>query len=90
MLVKNDDVFAMDENDESGHTIGSGLGGHIIRTVKSYVTLMSQDHGMTSPLEAIDALDQDTEQDHHPAVMHALKQVVGRRTDAAARYAVGV
>ena len=49
MLVKSDDAFALDDADESGVGFGSGLGGHIIRTVKSCVTLLSQDHGMTEP-----------------------------------------
>ena len=63
-----------------------GFGAQIIRTVRDYVTLLHQDR-LLNPRETLDALEHGLEGDlHHPAVIHAVKQVVLRSCDAASRY----
>lgn len=55
------------------------FGARIIRTVRAYVQLMGSPwHGAQQlrPHEAIDELRCDVEADYHPAVLHALEEVV--------------
>jgi K+-sensing histidine kinase KdpD len=58
-------------------------GASILRTVKRYVTLAQGRHPVLAPREAIDALRDDVECDHDPAVVRALEWVVVRLCDAA-------
>jgi hypothetical protein len=59
-----------------------GFGAQIIRTVRDYVTSLSQDPSM-NPRKALDALENGLEGDYHPAVIHAIEQVVLRSRDPA-------
>ena len=59
------------------------FGAQIIRTVRDYVTLLCRDPAM-NPQDAIQAMRDGLEGDHHPAVIHAIEQVALRSDDAAA------
>ncbi len=73
----------LDEADAANHaTAGHSFGAQIIRTVRDYVTLLYRDSSM-DPREALDALENGLEGDYHPAVIHAVKQVVLRSRDPA-------
>ena len=73
------------ETDASGHApVEHGFGAQIIRTVRAFVALQYQDPSM-NPQEALDALGNGLEGDHHPAVIHAIDQVMLRSGDAASR-----
>ncbi len=79
LLVKSDDYLALDDVEEAGDaSTGSVLGAQIIRTVRSYVTLLTQEPGRMSPHDALDALTEDADMQHHPAVLHALTAVALR------------
>ena len=56
------------------------LSDEIIRTVRDYVTLLYRDPSM-NPREVFDALENGLEGDYHPAVIHAIEQVVLRATE---------
>jgi hypothetical protein len=62
-----------------------GFGAQIIRTVRAYVTLLTRDPAM-DPRDALNALESGVEGDHHPAVIHALQQIVLRSREVASRY----
>jgi hypothetical protein len=62
-----------------------GFGAQIIRTVRDYVTVLYRDPAMI-PRAALDALENGLEGDHHPAVIHAIKQVVLRSRAPAATH----
>ncbi len=86
LLVRPSDCLATQTEDESAG--GSlPLGAQIIRTARSYVFFLCQDPSITSPLDAVAALRDDMEGDHHPAVLHALEQVVLQSADVAALHA---
>ena len=74
------------EADANNHAAAEhGFGAQIIRTVRDYVTLLYRDPSM-DPREALDALENGLEGDHHPAVIHAIKQVVLRSRGPASRH----
>ncbi len=56
--------------------VESPIGARIIRTVRSYVMLLKHEAGAMSPREAIAVLKEDIDDEHHPAVLHALERVV--------------
>lgn len=60
------------------------FGARIIRTVRSYVQLTetSWNGSGLSPTDALDELRCDLESEYHPAVLHALDQVVVHNRDA--------
>jgi len=73
------------EADARNHAAAEhGFGAQIIRTVRDYVTLLCRDRSM-NPQEALRAMEDGLEADHHPAVIHAIKQVVLRPGDPASR-----
>jgi len=57
------------------------LGTKIISTVRRYLTLVSQEPCLAKPRQAINALKNDLNCDYHPAIIHALKQVVLHSAD---------
>jgi hypothetical protein len=61
----------------------AALGASIIRTVKHYVSLVHSESRILNPSEAVDALRDDLDGDHNPAVVRALEWVVLRSRDAA-------
>jgi len=63
-----------------------GFGAQIIRSVRDYVTLVCRDPEVT-PQEAIQAMQDDLEGDHHSAVIHAIEQVVLRSDGSPSTYA---
>jgi hypothetical protein len=52
------------------------MGTKILRTVRRYLTLLSQDPRMSDPTHAINVMNNDFEGNPHPAVIHALQQVI--------------
>jgi hypothetical protein len=60
------------------------FGARIIRTVRAYVQLESDpwEHGGQSSEMLVDDLQTDLEIEHHPAVLHALRQVVSGDADS--------
>lgn len=54
------------------------LGAKILRTVRRYFALVSQASPDTHPRVILNVLKNDLDCDHHPAVLHALEQVVLR------------
>jgi K+-sensing histidine kinase KdpD len=56
------------------------IGCHIIRTVRTYATVVTEHPETSSPQEAIRLLKNDFEDEHHPAVLHALEQIVSQET----------
>jgi hypothetical protein len=87
LLLSHDDGIAVDEADDSlPDSDHCPFGARIVRTVRRYVTLRYQDPRITNPRDALDALKNDTEADHHPAVVHALEQVVLHASEAVSRH----
>jgi hypothetical protein len=66
------------ENAENGipTPVETVMGAKILRTVRRYLALVSQAHPATQPRVIFSALRNDLEFEHHPAVLHALEQVV--------------
>jgi hypothetical protein len=85
LLLDQDVSFGLAAEDGLGAPANSSLGTKIIRIVKSYVDLLYHDAGTTTPQDAIDLQMADTEDDHNPAVIHALEQVVLRSPKADSR-----
>ncbi len=52
------------------------IGSNVIRTVRHYVNLVTEDPDPISPPEAIMILRNELDDAHHPAVLHALEQLV--------------
>ena len=79
LLVEHDrhfDPSGAGADDDLVANAEAPMGAHVIRTVRCYLTLVHEQPGDISPAEALDILENDTEEEHHPAVLHALKQVV--------------
>ncbi len=66
--------------DDKDHSSEVPFGARIIRTVRAYDTLTCDGiiPSDTTPREAIDELRSDTDANHHPAVLHALKRAVSQ------------
>jgi hypothetical protein len=84
LLVTHGHCLEMNRAEES-HFASDGLplGAQVIRTVRRYLALLSQDPSITSPRDAIDVLKNEADGNHHPAVLHALDQVILASADAA-------
>ncbi len=86
LLGNHGEYSSLDVADANDHAAAEhGFGAQIIRTVRAYVTVLYRDPAM-NPREALHALENGLEGDHHPAVIHAIKQVVLRSRDAASSY----
>jgi hypothetical protein len=59
----------------------SAKGSQVIRTVRSYVSLLSQDATIAGPRDAIDALRNGVDGDHSAVVLSALEQVASQPAD---------
>lgn len=73
--------------DRSGESGPVPFGARIIHTVRSYVQLTETSwngSGLT-PDDALDELRCDLESEYHPAVLHALDQVVSQRPESGSR-----
>ena len=83
LLADRSDYLDLGGADASSRAAAErGFGTQIIRTVRDYVTLLYRDPSM-NPREAFDALENGLEGDYHPAVIHAIEQVVLRSRDRA-------
>jgi hypothetical protein len=83
LLLDRGDSFGLDE--PAANSLGhdpAALGASIIRTVKRYVTLVYGEFSAVTPGEAIDALGDDLDGDHNPAIIRALEWVALRSSDA--------
>lgn len=72
-------VEEMDEpfrSEEEANPVEMPFGAKIIRTVRRYLELTTFVNGGASSEEALEALREDVDIEHHPAVVHALAQVV--------------
>lgn len=77
LLVEHDRFFDPSNSDDGISTaIEAPMGANVIRTVRRYLTLVHEQPGQISPAEALNILKKDFEDVHHPAVLHALEQVV--------------
>jgi K+-sensing histidine kinase KdpD len=70
-------------DDRPGDLSAVPFGSRIIQTVRSYVQLTetSWNGSGLSPADAMDELRCDLESEYHPAVLHALDQVVAKRRE---------
>ena len=59
----------------------SAKASQVIRTVRSYVSLLTHEPGIAGPRDAIDALRNGVDGDHSAAVLSALEQVAGQTSD---------
>jgi hypothetical protein len=83
LLLDHGDGLGATGPEESGLTAGpTALSASIIRTVKRYVTLAGREGQLVDPSEAIDALGDDFEGNHDPAVVRALEWIVLRSAGA--------
>ena len=79
LLLDHRDALNLDEAEEGmSAPVEPALGAKILHTVRRYLTLLSQDPLTAHPRDAVNALKNDLDGDHHPAVVHALEQVVLR------------
>ena len=77
LLVEHDRFFSPSNSDDPVSTaLEAPMGVNVIRTVGCYLTLVQGQSGQISPAEALDILKNDIDNEHHPAVLHALEQVV--------------
>ncbi len=83
LLLDHGDCLDQAEKGESVVGLApAAVGASIIRTVNRYVTLLSREPHLANPGEALDALREDLEGDHNPAVVGALEWVVLRSAEA--------
>jgi hypothetical protein len=77
LLVDRGECLHTDDAEESVRLPAEPvLGAAILHTVRSYLTLISQDPSMSGARQAINTLKNDFECEHHPAVVYALEQTV--------------
>jgi hypothetical protein len=82
LLVGHGDCLHTDETEEGVHaSTEPSTGAAILYTVRTYLKLLSQSDPAMTPRRAIQALKNDFEGDHHPAVLHALEQTVLHRAE---------
>jgi hypothetical protein len=85
LIIDHRDGLTTDEAEDGIPTpVESVLGAKILRTVRRYLMLLSQAPPATHPRVVMSVLKNDLECDHHPAVLHALEQVVLRSTKTTA------
>jgi hypothetical protein len=83
MLESREGGFGSDGDAPSPLPANSTKGTQIIRTVRSYLTLLSQNPSIAEPRDAIEALKDGAEGDHSAAVVQALEQVVLQSAETA-------
>ena len=77
LLIEHDRFFDPANSDDGISTaLEAPMGANVIRTVRRYLTLVYEQPGQISRDEALNILKKDFEDEHHPAVLHALEQVV--------------
>lgn len=77
LLIEHDRFLDLATSDDAIATRPEApIGAYVVRSVRRYVTLVHEQPGHVSPAEAIKILKRDPEDEHHPAVLHALEQVV--------------
>jgi hypothetical protein len=87
LLIDNrDELTADDAEDGIPAPVESVLGAKILRTVRRYLTLLSQASPDAQPRDIVNVLKNDLECDHHPAVLHALEQTVLRSSKTASEH----
>lgn len=86
LLGDRGEYLDLDEADAGRQAAAEhGFGAQIIRTAREYVTLLYREPTM-NPHAALDALENGLEGDHHPAVIHAIRQVVLRTRGPVSRH----
>jgi len=86
LLVNHRECLNNVETDEGVVSYEPALGTKILHTVRRYLTLLSKDRRMADPTHAINVLKNDLEDYHHPAVIHALQQVLIHSTEKASSH----
>lgn len=77
LLIEHDRFYDVSHSDDAVATFPEApIGAHVIRSVRRYVSLVYEQPQQISPAEAMNILKRDLEDEHHPAVLHALDQVV--------------
>jgi hypothetical protein len=77
LLVDHHGLLSTEEEDDTvSAPVEPVLGAKILRTVRRYLTLTAQDSPGLESRAALNILKTDLECEHHPAVLHALEQVV--------------
>jgi hypothetical protein len=81
LLENHGDAVESASEARPGRRAGSANATQVIRTVRSYVSLLSRDPGIAGPRDAIDALRNGVDGKHSPAVLSALEQVASQTRD---------
>ena len=77
LLFDQSNCLDLDQPEDGLSASGSPpIAARIMYSVRRYVTLWCDDTGMAAPHEVLNALKDDPVGDHHPAVLHALAEVV--------------
>jgi hypothetical protein len=77
LLAEHDRLFDLSNTDDDmAARPEAPIGAYVVRSVRRYVTLVHEQPGKVSPAAAIGILKRDVDDEHHPAVLHALEQVV--------------
>ncbi|HEY4760495.1 MAG TPA: HD domain-containing phosphohydrolase [Thermoguttaceae bacterium] len=76
LVCHGESLNKVETDDGISSYVEPALGTKILRTVRRYLTLRSQDPRMTNPRHAINVMKNDLEGSHHPAVIHALEQAL--------------
>jgi hypothetical protein len=84
LIDQRDGIAAEDSPEGVPAPVEPVLGAKILRTVRRYFTLLSQAPPGEHPRNVLGMLKHDLECEHHPAVLHALEQVVLRSAKNAA------
>ncbi|MCC6125352.1 MAG: hypothetical protein IT426_10345 [Pirellulales bacterium] len=83
LIDQRDGIAAEDADEGAAAPVEPVLGAKILRTVRRYSALLSQSPPGVQPRNVLNVLKNDLECEHHPAVLHALEQVVLRTAKAA-------
>jgi hypothetical protein len=81
LLENHGDGLESEHDARPAPRANSAKATQVIRTVRSYVSLLSRDPGIAGPRDAIDALRNGLDGDHSAAVLSALEQVANHSLD---------
>ncbi len=83
LLMMENSSLELDWNNSQKRPAVAPFGARIIQTVRAFDSQMFGEDGLPmTPAEAIEDLKADLEGDHHPAVLHALEEVLVAKSPA--------